>query len=150
LTGERAGQPLSHEMFLIQDADVVTYAEGKRTGATTRVPERSLACTDALCLGTGRSPVWPFAVKGWSVSGRRGAVADDERTGEVRPFHSSCEAANKTGRSDAVAGSQSYGSSLGPFGCRAGMRSVRRCRYRARVFVVDQRAAWNLQPVVIL
>jgi hypothetical protein len=52
----------------------------------------TLACTDALCLGTGRSPVWPFAVKGWSVSGRRGAVADDERTGEVRPFHSSCEA----------------------------------------------------------
>jgi hypothetical protein len=25
LTGERAGQPLSHEIFLIQDADVVTY-----------------------------------------------------------------------------------------------------------------------------
>src|SRR3984885_5766996 len=48
----------------------------------------TLACTDALCLGTGRSPVWPFAVKEWSVSGRRGAVADDERTGEVRPFHS--------------------------------------------------------------
>src|ERR1700722_15955869 len=51
----------------------------------------TLACTDALCLETGRSPVWPFAVKGWSVSGRRGAVADDERTGEDRPFHSSCE-----------------------------------------------------------
>ena len=28
LTGERAGQPLSHEIFLIQDADSVTYAEG--------------------------------------------------------------------------------------------------------------------------
>jgi hypothetical protein len=25
MTGERAGQPLSHEIFLIQDADVVTY-----------------------------------------------------------------------------------------------------------------------------
>jgi hypothetical protein len=32
LTGERAGQPLSQEIFLIQDADVVTYAEGKTNG----------------------------------------------------------------------------------------------------------------------
>jgi hypothetical protein len=32
LTGERAGQPLSREIFLIQDADVVTYAEGKTNG----------------------------------------------------------------------------------------------------------------------
>jgi hypothetical protein len=32
LTGERVGQPLSHEIFLIQDADVVTYAEGKTNG----------------------------------------------------------------------------------------------------------------------
>ena len=39
LTGERAGQPLSHEIFLIQDADVVTFAEGKTGGcaiASTR------------------------------------------------------------------------------------------------------------------
>jgi len=34
LTGERAGQPLSHEIFLIQDADVVTFAEGKTNGCT--------------------------------------------------------------------------------------------------------------------
>jgi hypothetical protein len=46
LTGERAGQPLSHEIFLIQDADVVTYAEAKRTGATTRLPERSCVVGD--------------------------------------------------------------------------------------------------------
>jgi hypothetical protein len=32
LTGERAGQPLSHEIFLIQDADEVTYSEGKTDG----------------------------------------------------------------------------------------------------------------------
>jgi hypothetical protein len=32
LTGERAGQPLSHEIFLIQDADMVTYAEGNTNG----------------------------------------------------------------------------------------------------------------------
>src|SRR3954447_4026749 len=39
LTGERAGQPWSRETFLIQDADVVTYAEGKTNGyviASTR------------------------------------------------------------------------------------------------------------------
>ena len=32
LRGERAGQPLRHEIFLIQDADVVTYSEGKTDG----------------------------------------------------------------------------------------------------------------------
>jgi hypothetical protein len=32
LTGERAGQVLSRETFLIQDADVVTFAEGKTDG----------------------------------------------------------------------------------------------------------------------
>jgi hypothetical protein len=39
LTGERAGQPLSREIILIQDADVVTFAEGKTGGcaiASTR------------------------------------------------------------------------------------------------------------------
>ena len=46
LTGERAGQPLSHEIFLVQDADVVTYAEGKTNGCDTRVPERSCVVGD--------------------------------------------------------------------------------------------------------
>ncbi len=32
LTGERAGQPLSRETFLIQDADVVAKTEGKTFG----------------------------------------------------------------------------------------------------------------------
>ena len=36
LTGERVGQPLSHEIFLIQDADVVTYAEGKTKALLTK------------------------------------------------------------------------------------------------------------------
>ena len=39
LPGERAGQVWSRETFLIQDADVVTYAEGKTNGhviASTR------------------------------------------------------------------------------------------------------------------
>ncbi len=32
LTGERAGQPLSRETILIQDADAVAYTEGKMVG----------------------------------------------------------------------------------------------------------------------
>jgi hypothetical protein len=32
LTGERTGQPWSREIFLIQGADAVTYAEGKTNG----------------------------------------------------------------------------------------------------------------------
>jgi hypothetical protein len=32
LTGEHAGQPLSREIVLIQDADVVTLTEGKTSG----------------------------------------------------------------------------------------------------------------------
>ena len=32
LTGERAGQPLSHETYLIQDADAFVSAEGKTSG----------------------------------------------------------------------------------------------------------------------
>ena len=65
LTGERAGQPLSREIFLIQDADVVAYDgrqhERVRYSECPNGPARSqtLACTDALCAGTGRSPVRP-------------------------------------------------------------------------------------------
>jgi hypothetical protein len=43
LTGERAGQVLSRETLLIQDADVVTFAEGKTNGrvnASTRSVRR--------------------------------------------------------------------------------------------------------------
>jgi hypothetical protein len=35
LTWERAGQPLSREIFLIQDADAFTFAEGKTNGCVT-------------------------------------------------------------------------------------------------------------------
>src|SRR3984957_11266665 len=39
---------------------------------------------------------------GWSASGRRGAVADDARAGEVRPLYSSsAKPANKSEGSDA-------------------------------------------------
>src|SRR6202030_396380 len=42
--------------------------------------------------GTGRSQVWPGANAIWSALGRRGAVANDERSWEVRLRHSSAEA----------------------------------------------------------
>src|ERR1700732_4147893 len=52
LTGEHAGQPLSREIDLIQDADVVTFTEGKTSGcdiASTRAVLRGRrpwhACT---------------------------------------------------------------------------------------------------------
>jgi hypothetical protein len=35
LTGDRAGQPLSREIFLIQGADAFTFAEGKTDGRVT-------------------------------------------------------------------------------------------------------------------
>src|SRR5262249_39850543 len=48
-----------------------------------------------------RSRVWPSASSWcrvrWSASGRRGAVADDARTREVGPRHSSWEAGEQSG-----------------------------------------------------
>ena len=53
---------------------------------------KNLACADAPCAGTGRSRDRPFGNCRRSASGRRGAVADDERTWEVRLRNSSWEA----------------------------------------------------------
>jgi hypothetical protein len=39
LTGEHAGQPLSREIDLIQDADVLSLRKAKRAGATSQAPE---------------------------------------------------------------------------------------------------------------
>ena len=36
--GECAGQPWSHEMVYIPDADALQYAEGHTRGATSRAP----------------------------------------------------------------------------------------------------------------
>src|SRR5215471_17426555 len=71
-------------------------------GATSRVPRRpgvvaTLACADALCAGTGRSRDRPLGNCRRSASGRRGAVADDARSREVRPCHSSWEADEQNG-----------------------------------------------------
>ena len=57
-------------------------------------PARSetLACAQAPCAGTERSPVHPGRLRRRIASGRRGAVAGDERAGEVTLRHSSWEA----------------------------------------------------------
>ena len=77
--GERAGQPLSRDRKLIPVADAVCVAEGnyvqerqrKRLGNPAW--SKKLACTQALCTGTGRSPDRPQALiirGGWSAAGR--------------------------------------------------------------------------------
>src|SRR5436190_7663860 len=53
---------------------------------------KNLACADALCAGTGRSRDRTLGNRRRSASGRRGAVADDARSREVRLCHSSWEA----------------------------------------------------------
>src|SRR6266550_1896098 len=75
-------------------------AYGGRQHVRTRHRERpndpawseTLACAYAPCAGTGRSRDRPFGNRRRSASGRRGAVADDARSREVRLCHSSWEA----------------------------------------------------------
>src|SRR5262245_9557709 len=71
-------------------------------GAISRGPDgatwsQTLACVDAPCAGTGRSHDRPFGNRRRSASGRRGAVADDARSREVRLCHSSWEADEQSG-----------------------------------------------------
>src|SRR5256886_16653492 len=58
---------------------------------------KNLACADAPCAGTGRSRDRPFGNCRRSASGRRGAVADDARSREVRLCHSSWEPDEQSG-----------------------------------------------------
>ena len=95
--GEHTGQPLSREITetrtptpLIRRKATRRVRHRERLGGPAR--SETLACVDAPCAGTGRSPAWPAASAAWSASGRRGAEADDARAGEVRPLHSSHEA----------------------------------------------------------
>src|SRR5215470_16572440 len=78
-------------------------------GAISRGPDgpawsQTLACVDALCAGTGRSHDRPFGNCRRSASGRRGAVADDARSREVRLRHSSWEADEQSGPDRSGAG----------------------------------------------
>src|SRR6266851_6205870 len=80
-------------------------AYGGRQHVRTRHRERpndpawseTLACAYAPCAGTGRSRDRPFGNRRRSASGRRGAVADDARSREVRLCHSSREADEQSG-----------------------------------------------------
>src|SRR6266478_2228521 len=80
-------------------------AYGGRQHVRTRHRERpndpawseTLACAYAPCAGTGRSRDRPFGNRRRSASGRRGAVADDARSREVRLCHSSWEADEQSG-----------------------------------------------------
>ena len=63
--GERAGQPLSRDRKLIPGADAVCVAEGDmfKTRQRERLDgpawSKNLACPQAPCTGTGRSPGRP-------------------------------------------------------------------------------------------
>ena len=65
---------------------------------------KTLACADAPCAGTGRSRDRPFGNRRRSASGRRGPVADDARSREVRLCHSSWEADEQSGPDRSGAG----------------------------------------------
>jgi hypothetical protein len=77
LTAVHAGPVMSRERFLIQDADAVPL--GGRQYALVRDASAhavlrgllTLACMQALCLGTGRSVDWPLR-GGPRREGRRG------------------------------------------------------------------------------
>jgi hypothetical protein len=74
--GERIGQPLSRESSLFWGADTVRVVEGNTGGcasASVRCDpawSETLACTEAPCAGTGRSPARPLA--DWSGPHREG------------------------------------------------------------------------------
>ena len=104
LTGERIGQPLSRESCPIPGCR--RRSQCGRQHGRARQRERpddpawseTLACADAPCAGTGRSRGRPSsASRRRSASGRRGAVADDARSREVRLRHSSWEADEQSG-----------------------------------------------------
>jgi hypothetical protein len=106
-------------------------------GNTTRARQRerpgdpawseTLACADAPCAGTGRSRDRPFGNRRRSA-GRRGAIADDARSREVRLCHSSCEA----GEQGRATGSESVERRAGAKG-KAARRSTRRAQDRESV-----------------
>ena len=92
LVGEHTGQPLSLVKIYIPGADAVAKVEGKRKRECLDGPAwlKKLACVEARCAGTGRSHGLTSRSKvRWSASGRRGAVANDVWTREVRFRHSS-------------------------------------------------------------
>ena len=66
LTGAPVGQVLSRESSVVRDADAVREAEGNTEGCVTASAQlvlrglRPWHADETSCLGTGRSPAWPF------------------------------------------------------------------------------------------
>src|SRR5262245_25860073 len=94
---ERIGQPSSRERVLSWVPTPCIWWKATHPSAPSRAPDdpawsKTLACAVAPCAGTGRSRDRPFGNRRRSASGRRGAVADDARSREVRLCHSSWEA----------------------------------------------------------
>jgi hypothetical protein len=102
LTGECIGQPSSRERVLSWVPTPCIWWKATHPSASSRAPDdpawsKTLACADAPCAGTGRSRDRPFGNRRRSASGRRGAVAGDARSREVRLCHSSWEADEQSG-----------------------------------------------------
>ena len=100
--GEGIGQPLSRES-LDPGADAVSSAEGNtfrtrhRKVRTTRRGRRTWHVQTLLAREPGDLAIDRSAIAAGSASGRRGAVADDARSREVRLCHSSWEADEQSG-----------------------------------------------------
>src|SRR5882724_9802122 len=105
---------------------------------------KNLACADAPCAGTGRSRDRPFGNRRRSVSGRRGAVADDARSREVRLCHSSWEADEQSGPDRSGAGGAKGG---GQGECEPA--STRRTQSRVSVSQALERIRQIINPAQI-
>ena len=88
--GERIGQPSSRERPIIPGADTVPNVEGHTYGApfasarTIRRGHRPWHVQKLLVREPGALLVGQMLMEAaWSAAGRRGAVAADERSGEV-------------------------------------------------------------------
>jgi RNA-directed DNA polymerase len=92
-------------------------------------------------MGTERSLTWPLALPGWSVSGRRGAVADDARVEKSDPAKVARKPANGGERTPLELGERragAEGNTNGTPTCRTPSRGsvpmgLERVRVRARL-----------------
>jgi hypothetical protein len=93
----RAAQRVSADGLFLESALRKATRARQRERPDDPAWSETLACADAPCAGTGRSRDRPFGNRRRSASGRRGAVADDARSREVRLCHSSWEADEQSG-----------------------------------------------------
>jgi hypothetical protein len=133
-TGEGAGEVLSG-VRQVRGADVFRPTEGNTAGVDIArhmpTPRRTLACAEAFCTGTGRSPSPSPPVVVGTLSGRPEAVADDEREGEVGPARSSEEASEQSGLGRCGArGAKGRGQGDRSCKARSGRRAGKPCHAR--------------------